>query len=232
MTKTRRVIAILLGCCVTQGVFAQPLESIDTINALAKSFIEKNTPLDPGDRMEVHLSQAANNLQLARCSEAIDVSFPPNTAEQPNTLTMHCTGPEAWQVYVPVSTVIFTKVIVAKQPIPSNEKIDQNMLTTAEMDKNQLFLGYYKEMKDVVGLVTSGGIASGSVINKRNATQPILIKRNQGVSIVAIKGSIMVRADGVAKEDGALNNSIKVFNPSSKRVLDAIVINSSTVQVL
>lgn len=232
MTRARRVLSILLGLCVTQGVYAQALESIDTINALAKSFIEKNTPLDPGDRMEVHLSQAANNLQLARCSEAIDVTLPPNSSEQPSTLSMRCTGPEAWQVYVPVNTIIFTKVVVAKQPIPSNEKIDQNMLTTAEMDKNQLFLGYYKEMKDVVGLVTSGGIASGSVINKRNATQPILIKRNQGVSIVAIKGSIMVRAEGIAKEDGALNNSIKVFNPTSKKVLDGIVINSSTVQVL
>lgn len=232
MKQTRRVILSLLCLCVAHSVYAQPLESIDTINALAKSFIEKNTPLDPGDRMEVHLGQAANNLQLTRCSEAIDVSVPANSSEQPSTLTMRCTGPEAWQVYVPVSTVIFTKVVVTRQPIPSNEKIEQNMLTTAEMDKNQLFLGYYKEMKDVVGLVSTNGIASGSVINKRNATQPILIKRNQGVSIVAIKGSIMVRADGIAREDGALNNSIKVFNPSSKRVLDAIVINSSTVQVL
>lgn len=216
----------------SQG-FSASLETLSHLNELAKSFVEKNTNLLPGERLDVHLSQTANELRLAECHGAINVSLPANTTtEAPNTLTMQCTGPEAWQVYVPISTQIFTKVIVAKQPIPNNETIDDPMLTTAEVDKSQLFSGYYKDLSEVVGQVAMANLPAGTVLNKRNTQRPILIHRNQAVSIIATHGAIMVKAEGIAKTDGVLQETIKVFNPSSKRYIDGIVMSSSSVEAL
>lgn len=224
------MIGLLL---ISSQAMAAPLESMSHLNELAKAFVEKNTSLLPGDRLEVHLSQAANELKLAQCHGEINVSLPENTtSETPNTLNMKCTGPEAWQVYVPISTQIFTKVIVAKQPIPTNETIDDPMLTTAEVDKNQLYSGYYKDMSEVVGQVALANLPEGTVLNKRNTQRPILIHRNQNVSIIATHGAIMVKAEGIAKTDGALQDTIKVFNPSSKRYIDGIVMSGSTVEAL
>ncbi len=217
-----------------QGLaIAQPIESLKHFDELARTFVTANTSLDAGDRLEVQLSQGANELRVEQCSSTIDVSLPPNaTFDHINTLVMHCMGPEAWQVYVPVTTHVFTKVLVAKQPIPNNETIDEAMLTYGEQDKNQLYSGYFKDMNAVLGQMSSGTIATGSVLTKHNVSKPILIRQNQNVSIIAQKGAILVKAEGIAKSDGALNDTIKVYNPSSKRMIDGIVISGSSIEAL
>jgi flagella basal body P-ring formation protein FlgA len=228
----KKIWALSLLCMHTLA-FAQTSEPLTHLNELAKAFVTNNTPLENGDRLEVQLSQGANELQVEQCSNTIDVSLPPNaTFDHINTLVMHCTGPEAWQVYVPVTTHVFTKVLVAKQPIPSNEVIDEAMLTYGEQDKNQLYSGYFKDMNAVLGQVSSGTIATGSVLTKHNVSKPILIHQNQNVAIIAQKGAILVKAEGIAKSDGALNDTIKVYNPSSKRMIDGIVISGSSIEAL
>lgn len=232
---TVRLKSIWLGSLIMiSGVaFASPIEKLDRLNELAKSFVVANTTLASDDRLEVQLSQGASELEISKCSSNIDVSLPPNaTFDHINTLVMRCTGPEAWQVYVPVTTHVYTKVLVAKQPIPNNEVIDESMLTYSEQDKNELYSGYYKDMNAILGQVSTGTIATGSVLTKHNVSRPILIHQNQNVSIIAQKGAIMVKADGIAKNDGALNDTIKVYNPASKRMLDGIVLSGSSVEAL
>jgi flagella basal body P-ring formation protein FlgA len=233
MKVTFKQIWALSLLCMHSLAHAQPTEPLTHLNELAKAFVVANTTLENGDRLEVQLSQGANELQVSPCSSTIDVSLPPNaTFDHINTLVMHCTGPEAWQVYVPVTTHVFTKVLVAKQPIPSNEIIDEAMLTYGEQDKNQLYSGYFKDMNAVLGQVSSGTIATGSVLTKHNVSKPILIHQNQNVAIIAQKGAILVKAEGIAKSDGALNDTIKVYNPSSKRMIDGIVISGSSIEAL
>jgi flagella basal body P-ring formation protein FlgA len=72
---------------------------------------------------------------------------------------------------------------------------------------------------------------AGTVITHKNIQKPILINRNQNVSIISRHGTILVKADGIAKSSGGFNDIIRVLNPSSKRMIDAAVISSSSVEV-
>lgn len=223
----------LMSLFITQTSIAYEPESALRLEELAKVFIAANTHLTSGDRLEVKLSQAANELQLQKCSTTIEVSLPPNASiNQPNTLLMHCTGPEAWQVYVPVSSHVYTKVLVAKQPIPPHQIIDASLLDLAEMDRNQLFSGYFSDMNAVIGQVAAASIPTGTVLTSRNIQQPIIIHRNQVVSIIAEHGPIIVKASGVAKADGAIKDTIPVYNPSSKRTIEGLIKDASTVEAI
>ena len=220
---------LLLGSTHASAI---PLESVDHLNALAKAFVENTISVSPDDKLEVNTSQTSKNFTVAQCGVPITVNFPPNASqESASTVEMTCAGPQLWHIYVPIDIRIMTKVVVAKQPITAKETITEDMLDYAEYDKNRVFSGYYKNFSQIVGQEAVSMMAAGAIITKHSLQKPIVIHRNQNVAIVAKKGFIMVKADGIAKSDGGLDDMIKVFNPASKRTIDGIVVDSSTVDV-
>ncbi len=211
---------------------SSPYESIEHLNTIATEFIQKHVELMPDDKIEMNLSSTAYDLHLATCATPINVSLPAeSTGQKINTLEMTCSSQPSWHVYVPVDMKVLTKVIVARENIPSKSIISEDMLEYAYRDKSQMYSGFYKEMKDVVSLVPVSTIVAGTVISKRNIQLPVIVTRNQLVNIVARSGNIMVSAQGIAKTDGALNDIIKVTNSSSKKTIDAVVTSGTTVEV-
>lgn len=230
--RINALFLLLISSCFSTSIYAYNLEPISHLNELAKEYINKTIAVDKNDTLEVSLSPAANNLQVQRCEEAIQVSVPnQSSSSQINTLEMTCLGKVSWHIYVPVDVKILTNVLVAKETIPGREIITQDMITTAKYDKNQLYSGFYTDPKDIEGQVAINSITSGTVLTKKNIQSPILINRNQTVSIINRHGGIMVKAEGIAKSSGALNDVIKVMNPSSKRTIDAVVVSGSSVEV-
>jgi len=225
-----RLCAMLLS--LSNICYAGNLEQIDHLNNLAKEFVQKTVVLDPDETLEVKISEANNQLNLPACQQPVQVALPAGTTtQQISTLEMSCTGDRPWHVYVPIDMKILTKVVVTRQTIPAKEIISEDMLEYAQHDKNSLYAGYYKQTRDLVGLVPGSTIMAGTVLSKKNVQPPILINRGQIVSIVSRRGTILVKASGVAKSNGALNDIIQVLNPSSKRMIEGVVVSSSTVEV-
>ncbi len=223
---------LALGLLVNHAVMAMEYESLNHINTLAVEYIQKNVAVDPDEKLEIKLSEAASQLRLAACASPIAVNIPAGSAEhQITTLEMTCATSPSWHVYVPVDMKVMTKVVVAKETIPSKTVIESDMLDLSFRDKNSLYSGFFKNIDDAIGQIPVTTMVSGTVLTKRNIQQPIIINRNQSVSIISRHGNIMVRAEGIAKSNGALNDSIKVLNTSSKRIIDGTVINSSSVEV-
>lgn len=211
---------------------AYPLQSIEKLNLLAQEYVQHHVELDPDEKIEVRLGDAGNQLKVAECQNPIHINVPPGTSSQQiTTLEMTCTGDVSWHVYVPVDMRILTKVVVTKEMIPAKEIINTDHLDYAYRDKNNLYSGYFKDTSEVVGQAPTSTLVAGTVLSKRNIAHPILVTKNQAVSIVAIRGHIMVRAEGIAKANGALNESIQVLNTSSKKIIDAVVVSSSTVEI-
>lgn len=223
---------LFLFCISGSAALSSPYETIDHLNTIATEFIQKNVELMPDEKIEMHLGQAAYDLHLSSCNTPISVSLPAESGGQKiNTLEMTCSSQPSWHVYVPIDMKVLTKVIVAKENIPSKTVISEDMLDYAYHDKSQMYSGFFKEMKDVVSLVPTSNLVAGTVISKRNIQFPVIISRNQLVTIVAKSGNIMVTAQGIAKTDGALNDIIKVMNSSSKKTIDAVVTSGTTVEV-
>jgi flagella basal body P-ring formation protein FlgA len=222
---------LVFGCY--NGAHATSYESLQHINEIATGYVQKNVSVEPDEKIEVKLSEAANQLRLTTCSAPIAINLPAGSAQQRiTTLEMTCAGEPSWHVYVPVDMKILTKVVSVKETIPGKTLITDDMLELGYQDKNLLYLGYFKDFNEVVGQVPVSTLVPGTVLTKKNIQQPIIVNRNQSVSIVSRHGNIMVRADGIAKANGAVNDTIKVLNTSSKKILDAVVVNSSTVEVM
>lgn len=224
------IICVLLGMPIAS--MAYPLQSIDQLNALAQEYIQQHIQLDPDEKLEVRMSEAGNQLKLAQCQNPIRVNLPAGVpSQQITTLEMTCNGDVAWHAYVPVDMHILSKVVVTKELIPAKEVINAGQLDYAYRDKNVLYAGYFKDIQEAVGQAPTSTLVAGTVLSKRNIAHPLLVTKNQSVSIIAVRGNIMVRAEGIAKTSGALNETVQVLNTSSKKIIDAVVVSSSTVEI-
>lgn len=213
--------------------FANPYEPIEHIKSVVKNFVVSNTEVNANETIDINVNQSSSQFQVPVCSREINAGLPMNgNKERISTVELTCDGAQPWRIFVPVDVQIYTKVITAKRTIPARETVMEEDIDYTLSNKNRLYTGYFTRKEDVVGNVTAHIITAGAVLTKKNLQLPILIHKNQAISLIAKSNAVVVTMTGIAKTEGALNTLIKVFNPSSKRTMDAIVIGPNQAQVV
>ncbi|MDR3476573.1 MAG: flagellar basal body P-ring formation chaperone FlgA [Gammaproteobacteria bacterium] len=228
-----RIALMIFASCCSQTIFADTFETPAHLQEITKAFLTQNITGEADDTVVVTVSPSIAQLQLPTCTREIEADFPTNTnKDQATGIELTCNGTAAWHVLVPVSVQINTKVLVAKQTLMPKEPITEDEIEYATYDKNHLYNSYFKNKEEVVGQVAAHLITPGVVLTKKNLQQPILIHRNEAISLTAKIHSISVTMQGIAKSDGSINTTIKVYNPTSKRLVDAIVVGTGKAEIV
>lgn len=208
-------------------------ESINHIAKVANDFVISNIQLEPDETIDVKINHANIPMQLAECNKELDAAFPRNAnRERINAVEIACNGDKPWQTLVPVYVDIATKVLVAKHALQAHDTITADDVELASYSKNRLYSGYFKNPEEVIGNVATYPIAAGTVITKKNMQQPKLIHSNQSLNVISRHNAVMITMQGIAKSDGGMNDVIKVFNPSSKRTIDAVVVGPNRAEIV
>lgn len=213
--------------------WAEPYQSSQDLKTTATQFVLQHIVTEAGETVDVQ-AQLDATLKLAACLTPVEAALPPNgTWSQVNAVQMTCRdGLHNWHMFVPVNVHINADVVVAKHLVPINQVITENDIDFAKLDRNHLYSGYFKNKSDVIGQVATQTLNPGAVLTKSNLQTATLVHRNQPIDLVSQTQGIQVTMRGVAKTEGGVNNSIKVYNPSSKRTLDAVVVSSNKVEVV
>ena len=229
----RRLISFALFILLTSVGWATDVESMDKLNQVAKSFISHQIVLGKDETLDIHISDSNPPLTLTQCLGEVTPSFPDNTnKEQITAIKLTCQDNNSWHVLIPVQVHVYTNVLVTKRIIPRGEMIEAADLDYARYDKSQLYSGYITDKSAIVGQQASQLLASGAVVSKHNLQKMLVIHRNQTIELIAKNSAIMVMMHGIAKSDGGLEDTIKAFNPSSKRMLDAVVVGPGRAEVI
>jgi len=75
----------------------------------------------------------------------------------------------------------------------------------------------------VIGMAARRPLRAGAAAELRDLSSPILIRRDEMVSVAFEVGGVSLVLQGKAMRDGALGDSLQVLNPQSKRVIEAVV---------
>jgi len=229
---TEILAAILMLVCYQSCFAADQFEKPEHINEVVKNFLAQNIQTAPDETLEIKVNQSNAPLNVPVCASDISAAYPADAnREQLSSVQLSCNDAKPWQIVVPVDVQVFSKVLVAKHTIAAKETISDEDVDYTVYNKNHLYNGFFTRKEDVIGSQAAYLVPAGTVLTKKNMQQPLLITRNQTITIVAQSNSIVVSMQGIARTDGALNAMIKVYNPSSKRTLDAIVIGPNKAQV-
>lgn len=233
MEKSCKWICALFLIFFQSTVFSEELESLDNLKTITKNFITNSITLAEDETMDVQFIQNNMSLKLSRCSEPVTARLPEGmTKEHISAVQLTCEGSTPWHILMPVEVQMLTNVLVAKHTIALKDPLSENDLDYMKLDKNRLMSGYFKNKEEIIGLEASQYIQAGAVFTKKNIRQPILVHRNTAIELIARKNSMTVSVKGIAKTDGRLSDAVQVVNPSSKKVIDAIVIGPNKAEVV
>ena len=182
--------------------------------------------------VELDVKQLDKRLRLRSCPVALQARFRDTRRVSGNThVQVECQTETPWKVHVAVTVRVWTDAVVAARPIARGSTVAADDLRYHKVEQSQLYHGYFNAIEDVVGSAATMPIRNDQVVNSRHLRAPYLVSKGQRVTILAISGSIAIRATGTALANASRGQPVTVRNTDSGRIVDAVAVDTATVRV-
>lgn len=238
LTKTgARRCAWVLGVMMGSGAaLAQTPQSHESIMQSVARFIEQEfqSSIDgePAD-LEIKVAAPDSRRRLERCEHPLEVFWPYGRKHSRHiSVGVRCDSPAPWKLFLQATIRHYKSVAILQRQSRKGEPLQPDMLRLERRDVLSLRSGYISDVEASLGMLVKRSLPAGAVINTNVLAHPSLVSRGDLVQIIAGAGRVSVNTQGTALSDGREGQVIQVRNNSSQRVLQAIVTQPHTVQVL
>lgn len=209
---------------------ANPTMDIESLRTQAYDYLMQATRDFPG-RSEIVISSLDHQLRLDNCPTPLEIS-PQGRSDLIGRVTLRVECPaQGWFIYLSATIKHYEAVVTARQSIPRDTPITQNMLSLEEMDTSRIRDRYFTDPKALQGMRTRWPIRAGDVIAAKRLLAANAVNEGDQVIIHAQVGSLEVKMLGEALEDGQVGDQVRIKNTRSGKVLRARVIAKGVVQV-
>ena len=165
-----------------------------------------------------------SRLRLAPCPQPLAAAWASGSAHVGRvTVEVRCTAGRPWRLYVPSQVTLKRDVVVAARPLARGQRLSPADLRRERRDLGRVGGDAVLDPARVLGYVLTRPLAAGSVLEPRLLEAPRLVERGQRVQLVAEGPGIHISMAGQALDDGALGDTVRVRNPASRQVVDAVV---------
>jgi flagella basal body P-ring formation protein FlgA len=127
---------------------------------------------------------------------------------------------------------VMADVVVAANDIDAGHVLRADDLGFQKIDLTNLRPGAYDSEDSLIGKQVVRKILRGDVIVHATVSEIPDIKAGDPVSIIFRGAGFEVAAKGKAVEKGFVGETVKVINEGSRKVLDAVVLDSQTVEIV
>jgi flagella basal body P-ring formation protein FlgA len=231
-SRTRANLGALALLPLTGAVGASGWQDAGSIQAVAESTAREQFSTTAG-MVAVNTDPLDPRLRMPACDQALSGSLP-NASQETGRVTVEvrCPGSRPWRLFVPVRVTVEREILVAAAPLERGKVLAADDVLLTRRDAVATPGGYLTTAEAAVGQVLRRSVPAGTVLSPALLDAPVLIRRGQTVTLEARSGPITVQMAGVARADGALGQTIGVENTSSKKVLQGIVRNEKSVEVM
>lgn len=174
-----------------------------TMQELIRSSLDQ-----PKSLLQIRFLDYAN--KLASC-EAPEPFLPHKVSSGGRaTIGIRCQGRERSPVYLTAEIKIIGSYWVPTAEIARGEVIAQSMLSEQTGDLSKLPRDILKDPEKIIGKQATRALKAGKPLQK-NALQAVyLVKRNTTVDVQAVGVGFMIKRDGIAMDDGAMGDLVRV----------------------
>jgi len=122
-------------------------------------------------------------------------------------------------------------VIILKRPVLNKSILSEEDIEVELKPLSRLPQDVILDKNSVLGKEVRMSLKAGTILRYSHLERPVIIKRNQIVYIIVRGKNFVVKARGLALQEGREGASIKVKNISSKKILWGKVISPEEVEV-
>lgn len=206
------------------AVNADPIPvGIELLNATLKTEIDKIMQIS--NDYEVNLS--TQNIKLEKENETDEIqiknlAFDPGTYHFHGFLNTKAGDGKKPDIQIRGSLQLILDIPVATRMINLDEEITESDITWQKIPLAKINQGIVQKKEDLIGKVPKNQpVKPGIIIQKNELKSPILIKRNDTVTITYRDEGLILSTTGEAKQDGAKGDMISFTLPSSKKNIQA-----------
>jgi len=223
-----------LALAVLGTVHAQVQVPIQTAESIQVAAQQRVRALLPSGKATYHVtaSHLDPRLRLAQCAAPLEAFLPsklPSSAKA--TVGVRCAKPVAWTVYVPVTVEVEAPVLVLKRALARLASVTAADVELQTRRLPGIAAGFIGELDQLEGRHLKRNLAAGSALTADALVADVLVRRGQQVTLLAASGPFEIRAQGQALSEGAANERIRVQNLTSRKIVEGVVENASTVRV-
>ncbi len=226
------ISVIILTLTSITSSFATNYESLTTIKQTVQQFAKQHVNTSKDERLQVQIGHLDSRLHLSKCDIPLEAFLPNTSTNRANIIVgLRCEGIRPWKIYVPIRLNVYKHVVVADRTLSRGTRLSMDDIKLAEANIAGINHGFYTKKNDVIGKELIRSIATGIPLTANYLKNPMVMKRGQSVTILAKNSSLQVSMRGTALNKGREGDMIRVRNNKSKRIIDAIIINTNTVEV-
>jgi len=211
--------------------FTQDYQDHAAIKEAARNYVLTQISADR-ENIEMTIGTLDARLRLPRCGKALEAFKSPGARMLGNTsIGVSCNDSTPWKLYVPVKISIYENVLVAKNYLRRGTQIKADDIERRRRDLSILTRSYITEPQQVVGLILKQPLMADAILTPTMFEAQKLVRRGEGVIILAKDGGIEVRMKGKALVDGTNGQTIRVQNLVSQRIVEGQVISRGVISV-
>lgn len=202
----------------------------DMQNAIARAFGERGAKGDVEVVLDDHLQPRL--FDLSRTEELRVVSLLNTAPGGRFEARIALSGDTSGDSWVVTGTMMETREIaVLAADTDRGEAIQKRDLTTVKRRVGTLPQDLIASAEDLVGMVPRRPLRAGEPIRTSDLAKPILVEKNQIISVIYAAPGITLSMRGRAQGNGSKGETIRVQNLSSKRLVEGVITGPAQITI-
>ncbi|WP_299004132.1 flagellar basal body P-ring formation chaperone FlgA [uncultured Shewanella sp.] len=198
--------------------------TLSALTTIAIAAIEKKIVVPNGAKVKI-TPQAIHSAQyIPACSGPLKASLASNRdIKRNNTVKITCVSPELdypWQLFLNVRVDILFPVVVSKRLLGAAQIIDEKDVDIAYIEKSHLRGQQQIKLNHVIGARLKRRVPANTPLFDNHFC---LICEGDTVTIIARTGSLNIKTQGTALNDGNLGDAIAISNRYTQKKVNAYV---------
>ena len=218
MSKSLRNMFIAVFFMPLAGASAAKEDQDQTNLAAMKAvqgFIVEKT-LQYGDAVNITVTPPGGSTRLPACAR-YEVFLPSDTPAWGNiNVGVKCSQPNAWTAYLAVSVKISGQYLVSARKINRGQIITEGDVEMREGNLTELSVGVLTEPQLAIGRRAKITLPAKQALNRTHLIQAPIIKIGDKVRVVIRSRAVLVAAEGIALQNAAEGEPIKVRNSNGR----------------
>ncbi len=121
-------------------------------------------------------------------------------------------------------------VVALAQPVRRGDVLREDDLTLVRLPRTKVPAGAVFDVAEIAGLQAKTGVRANMPLTRQNFQHPILVNRNDKVTVTFEMPGMKLTSRAQALDDGAKGDVIDVMNLQSRRIVPAIIVSRGQVR--
>ena len=214
MQKRLIALSLLLGLLLHPLELLAATQNLAALEQAARRFVEQELRFRPAT---FTLGRLDPRLALPACEQP-QVSWSAGAAPSGNSsLDLSCPA-AGWSLRLPVTIAEKRMGVVATRPLKAGELLAPDDVRLAEMTSPALSRNVLNRLDQAIGQSMRSSVPAGAWLRSFMLQQPDVIRTNQRVKVLAQGDGFVATAEGTARGNAAVGESVRVRMASGREV--------------